>query len=369
MKFRLSWRSLIRIALKATALFILINIAFALLNPVSALGSLSIYNLLVRGRERLPYGESPAAYNLSLYDLNTMFSSHEINGRRGDDETRVLIIGDSSVWGILLENADTLSSCLNDAALTLNDLPARLYNMGYPTMSATKDLMLLDEAMRYDPDLIVWLVTLESLPNSEQLAAPIAANNAPRIRDLISRYELNLDPNDARLITPTFAESTLVGQRRAMADWWRLQLYGFNWAATGIDQVFPEYTPRSNDFEADTTWYDFDETNPFAESDLALDVIDAGMARAGDIPVLLVNEPIFIADGVNSDLRYNFWYPRWAYNQYRAVMDERAAENNWHYLDLWDAVSPSEFTDSPVHLTPAGSRILCERIVEQLEND
>ncbi|MCZ7670394.1 MAG: hypothetical protein M5U34_26160 [Chloroflexi bacterium] len=45
---------------------------------------------------------------------------------------------------------------------------------------------------------------------------------------------------------------------------------------------------------------------------------------AGDVPVLLINEPMFISSGRNSDLRYNAFYPRWAYDQYREMLGETA---------------------------------------------
>ena len=99
--------------------------------------------------------------------------------------------------------------------------------------------MLLDEAMQYQPDQIVWLVTLQSFPRDQQLYPPIVQNNAARVRDLIARYDLQLDPHDSRFVDPDFFGKTIIGQRRALADWLRLQLYGFSWAATGIDQVIP----------------------------------------------------------------------------------------------------------------------------------
>jgi hypothetical protein len=77
---------------------------------------------------------------------------------------------------------------------------------------------------------------------------------------------------------------------------------------------------------------------------------------------LIVNEPIFISSGANSDLRYNSWYPRWAYDQYRALLAQEARANGWQYLDLWDSIDPAEFTDSPVHLTAVGTRGLAELI-------
>ncbi len=53
----------------------------------------------------------------------------------------------------------------------------RAYNLGYPVMSLTKDLLILDYAQRYQPDLIIWAVTLESFPYDKQLFPPLLQNN------------------------------------------------------------------------------------------------------------------------------------------------------------------------------------------------
>lgn len=358
---------ILRIILKAVALFALANLIFALTNPLPLIGQVTLYNSLVPGRERLPYGESPDSYNLSLNSLEAMFSTHTVNHPKADDEYRVLVFGDSSVWGILLCPDETLTGYLNTANIEIEGRTVRAYNLGHPVMSVTKDLMLMDDTLpRYQPDLIVWLVTLESLPYPDQLEPPLLYHNAPRVRDLIERFDLNLDRDDSRLIDPNIFERSLIGQRRALADGWRLQMYGVAWATTGIDQVYNDYIPRSNDFEPDAVWKGFTQADGLSETDLAFDVLAAGHSIAGDVPILMVNEPIFIADGENSDLRYNFWYPRWAYDRYRDLLAEAAAKNDWNYLDLWDSIAPSEFTDSPVHLTPEGSRQLSDFIREGL---
>jgi hypothetical protein len=72
---------------------------------------------------------------------------------------------------------------------------------------------------------------------------------------------------------------------------------------------------------------------------------------------------MFVSNGRNSHLHYNSFYPRWAYDAYRELLTETAQTNNWHYLDLWDAIPADEFTDSPVHLTPNGNALLAEKIM------
>lgn len=364
-----SWRTLGRILLKAGLLFVLLNLLFATLLPLDALGRVGVYNWLVPGRPRLPYGEnSVESYNLSLFNVPAMLQSHVLSQLKSADEFRVLLIGDSGTWGWFLDNPATLAAQLNALGLTTSDgRTVEVYNLGYPILSLTKDVMLLDTARAYAPDLVVWPVTLESFPREKQLFSPLVQNNPQRVRPLINRYNLDLDPNDPRFVTPTFLQRTLVGQRRNLADLLRLQLYGFTWGATRIDQAIPAEIPlRQSDFAADESWQSYAEPTELTREALSFDVLEAGFAVAEAVPLLLVNEPMFISSGENSDLRYNSFYPRWAYDQYRALLAETAVANNWPYLDLWDAIPPDEFTDTPVHLTPAGTRQFAGLLADEI---
>ena len=354
-----TWHMLGRILLKTTILLVLINGFFLLITP--DLSGLSLYNHLFPGRLRLPYGENPAqSYNLSLNNLDAMMHSHLINQPKAADEFRVVLLGDSGVWGWFLENEDTLAGQLNQMGLTTADgQRIVVYNLGYPLMSLSKDLLLLQEALPHEPDLILWLVTLQSFPWSQQLEPPLLQQNPERLIPLINQYDLALNPNDPRFVRPTPWEQSIIGQRRALADLLRLQLVGVSWAATGVDQAIPAEIPlRQSDFAADVSWLDYPEPLALDETILAWAVLQAGVTLAGDVPVVLVNEPIFVSDGENSDLRYNAWYPRWAYDDYRERLGDAAAVHNWPYLDLWDAIPPAEFTDSPVHLTATGVGLL-----------
>ena len=112
-----TWPFLGRVLLKALLLFVAFNLLFAVLYPMGALGRISFYNLLFPGRERFPFGEnSQQSYNLNLYNLDAMFASLALNaapalgaparsapsaGAAPEGEYRVLVVGDSSVWGTL----------------------------------------------------------------------------------------------------------------------------------------------------------------------------------------------------------------------------------------------------------------------------
>ena len=349
--------------IKGLLLFLVIDLAFVAINP-DGLGKISLYNRLFPGRQRFPFGEDSAqSYNLSLFDLDAMFAAHVLTaGPKPAGEYRVIIVGDSSTWGTLLRPGETLAGQLDVTNLSLCGRKVRVYNLGYPTISLTKDLMVLDYALRYQPDLIIWPLTLEAFPADKQLSSPIVANNATRVDDLIARYDLPLNPRDSSLVRPGFFSRSLIGQRRPLADLFRLQMYGVLWAATGIDQSYPpDYVPAQTDFNTDVSFHGI-QPSALDKTQLAFGVLEAGMRAARKIPVILINEPILISNGKNSDLRYNFFYPRWAYDQYRQIMNEMAKADDWNYLDLWDLVPANQFTNSAIHLNPKGESLMAAQV-------
>lgn len=361
--------SVIRIALKAIVLFLALNLLWAWLYPVDTLGKISAYNIIFPGRKRLPYGDVPEkAYNLSLFNLNAMFTSHELHGKpKAEDEFRVLLVGDSSTWGYLLPADQTLAEYLNQANLTIPvGKQVQVYNLGYPVMSLTKDLLILSESLHYQPDLIVWLVTLESFPREKQLFPPLLQHNSTAVKELINLHQLNLDSDDPALIETSFRDRLLFLTRRELADLIRLQLYGVMWASTGIDQYIPgTFTPRQEQLSADTSFHDWIGP-PMKPGNLSFDILQAGIDAAGSVPVLIVNEPMFVSQGENSDIRYNYYYPRWAYDEYLALMHDYSAQNDWNYLDLWNAIPSNEFTNTAVHLSAQGTQQLANLIASAI---
>lgn len=349
-----------RVLLKIALLIALIGL---LLYPLAAqsVGKASLYNWLLPGRSRLPYSDFPGqAYSLSLYDLNAMFASHQVSAQASaKTEFRVFVLGDSSTWGTLLEPEDTLAGQLNQLGLSSPDgRPLKFYNLGYPTLSLAKDLLLLDRATTYEPDLILWLFTLESFPKDKQLSSPIVQNNPREVIHLLDTYQLSHLPGAENLKEPTYWETTLFAQRRKLADILRLQLYGVMWGITGIDQYYPpEYEPAARDLAADSAFHSWQEGDMSPE-DLSFDLLQAGKQAAGEVPVLFINEPVLISSGENSQIRYNFYYPRWAYDLYRQQMVEFTSAHGYPYLDTWDLVPEGAFTNTAIHTNPAGTGIL-----------
>ena len=361
-----------RVLAKGMILFIVINLVSAAI-PIPY-GKLSVYNILLQGRERFPFAEEAPEkiYNLTITNLDAMFSSHIIASPKSKDEYRVVLLGDSSVWGASLRPEDTLAGQLDAANLiTCNGRKVHAYNLAYPRNSITKDVLILSDTMRYKPDLIIWITTLGSLTPDRRLDHPIVQSNPTRLYELNHKYDLKFDFSTINFYHTSFLDRTVFGYRRDIFDWARLQLYGVLWAATGIDQVYrnsfkvyslPELTE-------DVSFLDW-QPPTFDPQLLSLDMLEAGMEIAGKTPVILVNEPILIiSDQKNSDLRYDPSYPRWVYDQYRQVMDEESRKNGWQYIDLWDLVPSTEFWgDTDLHLTPAGEARFAERLIPYIQS-
>jgi hypothetical protein len=289
--------------------------------------------------------------------LEAMLASHEISGgKKPSDEFRVILVGDSATWGFLLEPGHTTSEYLNNQNIRMPDgRRLRAYNLGYPVMSLTKDLLFLKRALDYEPDLIVWPVTLESFPKDKQLFPPLLQKNPKAVQELGDLTGLELEMESVEADGPGFWERTIPGSRRSLADLIRLQIYGVMWAATGVDQDIPDtFKPRMEDLSDEVGFHD-QQPPELEDASLSFDIIEAGINLAGDTPVMIINEPVYISSGANSDIRYNFYYPRWAFDSYRNKIRELSEQNNWIYWDFWDKIDPSEFTNSAIHISPNGT--------------
>src|SRR5579859_2268369 len=95
-----AFRLLRTVAFKALALFIIFNVLYIVFQPLGFLEHLTVYNSIAPGRLRLPFSQNAdASYNLIETSLDQMLASHEIAQPKAPDEYRVILIGDSSVWG------------------------------------------------------------------------------------------------------------------------------------------------------------------------------------------------------------------------------------------------------------------------------
>ncbi|MDO9545366.1 MAG: hypothetical protein Q7J07_01275, partial [Pelolinea sp.] len=327
----------------------IVNFGWILISRLP-IGKISFYNIFIEGRQRFPFGENPLrSYNLSLYDLNAMFASHIIDDKSQEksDNLKVILIGDSSIWGYLQEPDQTLTGLLT-REFSKRGENITFYNLGYPSISILKDLMIIENSKKYKPDLIIWFTTLEALPNKTQLDISIVNNNPDVVNQLIEKYVLK----DTLRLSENALRDTFWNDRRNISDIFDLQIYGILWNATGIDQEYPDtYQTAQRDFdEPMDAFHGITPRNKLVDY-LDLEIINNGIEKNPDIDFILINEPILISEGINSSLQYNFYYPIWAYDQYRIIMDDFTEKNLITYYDLWDMVPQNEFTNSAIHLS------------------
>jgi lysophospholipase L1-like esterase len=345
-----------RVLMKGTLFFLILEYALVWLLP--GLQPFNVYAAFNMKRERLPLStSSPTDDAQDLGNLDAMFAAHIVSNPKALNEFRVLVLGDSATWGLQLMPEQTLPGQLDALHLNCGDKNVHVYNLSFPRSSATKDLMILDKAMEYKPDMILWLITWYTLMPKTRVDHWLVTQNPAEFYKLGHRFDFL--PRDYAALTPL---DTVLARNRALFRETRFQLYSLIQLGTGEDQIPgpPEVLPAS--LSRDVA---FEGLKPpkLYESQVSLDQVKDFYALADGVPVVLINEPILALTGLpNSDVRYNSYYPRWVYDQYREYVSDAASKHAWNYLDLWNMFPPAYYTDTPLHLDPEGQKLLAEAL-------
>jgi hypothetical protein len=340
-----------RVVAKACFLFALFESIF-FFSGVNLAG-INVYRLLGLLRERFPFStQAPADALLNVGNLDAMFASHVVSQPKRQDEYRVLVLGDSAVWGIRLSNEQTLPGQINTLDLMCGIKTVRAYNLGFPISSASKDLMILDRALAYRPDMILWLITWNTLAPNADHDDFLVSQNPTEFYQLGKQYDFLPRSYPA----PTWIDQ-FDDRQRSLFHILQFQVYSLIQLAVGEDPIrYEPVTKQPTALSSDQT-YNGLKPPTLSASQVSLDLIKDFYKMAGRTPVLMVNEPIQVLSNIpNSDIRYNDYYPRWIYDQYRQVVAGAASKNRWLYLDLWNALAPKDFANTPLHLSSEGER-------------
>lgn len=348
----------LRVLIKALCFFVVINVLYALIDPQGA--QVSGYNVIFPGRTRLPFGVGGDSYSAAIENVDRSFASHMISAPKEPYEFRVVMLGDSSLWGEDLGAYEVLSEQWNRLNIPCGNKVIKAYNLGYPHPSVLKDLVILDKAVEYDPDLIVWFVTLNTVIS--QRINPFLVANRERAAKILTSYDIGFQQAEGFEGESTFYEKTIIGQRSELARQIKLEMLGIVWVATREDtnRLAPNAPPDSS--INNNARYRGMEPPQEIKDMLLFEALSAGQKIAGSVPVLIVNEPMFIAAEERSPVRYNAVYPRWVYDQYRGYIANQAQSAGWDYLDLWDAVPSEFFADARFHLKVEGEQLLIQHI-------
>jgi hypothetical protein len=176
----------IRVALKALILFAVFNVLFVAVPSMNDF----VFKLLMPKLDKFPvyalYSDPSAEHGFgvqSVFDVGSLFNSHVISqGTKNPNEYRVVFIGDSTIYN------GEFYSFINNQGSICGGKYLQAYNLGYHGTSATKDLIILQEAMKYSPDLIIWSVTNSITSNN----ARFSQANADNLLKLENVYGLSM---------------------------------------------------------------------------------------------------------------------------------------------------------------------------------
>jgi hypothetical protein len=281
-----------------------------------------------------------------------LLASHILaNQPKAANEYRVLLIGDSGTWSNYMPFEESLAGRLNAANLqACNSRSIKVYNMAIRGTSLVKDLVFIDKAATYQPDLVIWSLTLNTFrPDTQLLGRNFLPESRSYIADLSRRYDLGLNTSGMTTTQQTADQA---------------------WAIIRTAQDAPHqdtYPPMENDLPSSNV---FTRTLPPPKLDttkLPFNLFYAGLNILKNTKTLVINEPIYIGTGANSNVRYNEYYPRWAYDQFRSAMVQESKAKNWNYLDLWNAIPSTQFTGTPLHRTPYGEFLMYRKLAPVIQ--
>ncbi len=349
-----------RVLAKGLAVFMIFEFAFYVFHP--NLQWLNVYASPALKWQRFPISTgAPEDRALDVANIDAMFASHIVSEPKAPNEYRVLVLGDSAVWGIGLTPEQTLPGQMDALRLTCGNKNVHVYNLSFPDSSATKDLMILDEAMKYQPDEIIWLITWYTLMPSARIDHILIRHNPAEYYKLA--YQFDFLPKNYQ--SPNLIQQ-ITEQNRTLFRVLRYQFYSLISIATGLNQIPGSPIELPTQLSSDPTFQGLKPPKLYAWR-VSLDQVKDFYQNAGNIPVILVNEPTQILTNVpNSNIYYNVYYPRWVYDQYRQYVSNAAVENHWNYLDLWNIFPPSYYTDTPLHLNPQGETELAKMIAPHI---
>lgn len=108
--------------------------------------------------------------NPQVFWLELLLRQHELCWRRPvtPDELRVAVFGSSAVYGYPLPPEEAFTALINERFVA-DDVPAHLFNLAFVASYQVRDALLIAQALAYQPDVIVYPVTLADFPHRAPL--------------------------------------------------------------------------------------------------------------------------------------------------------------------------------------------------------
>jgi hypothetical protein len=303
--------------------------------------------------------------------LDPLLRQHELCWRDVPDEVRIVVLGNSAIYGFPLPVEQSFAARAN-ARFDAEGTPAHLFNTAWVFTYFLKDAVILDRVLAYRPDVIVYAVTLadmahmapppfpplvDFLRDNADAVEAMAAAQPPGLADPLDRVAQRLDPlpswqavRDRQDNIANYLRSALRQQARALA------------ATFGAPPALPQpktlghrgYDCAKVETQDAMLYPDWQTWNLLSE-------LAAIRARSGQA-VLVVNWPV--AHEPKDDC-YNPRYTAARLAEFNAWMAAETTRLDLPYLDLGDLLPPREFLDS-LHVSPAGHQLIADRVAAAL---
>jgi hypothetical protein len=342
-----------------------------------ALGGVAVPAAAARSRWCLPpvfeegrrLGSLP---NPGIFWLELLLRQHELCWRtsRRPGEIRVVLAGNSSVYGFPLPVKKTFGHLVN-RDFAHRGVPAHLFNLGFAATYQLKDALVIHEALRYDPDVILYPVTLAEFhhvapvllrhvhqffdSNIAALAA-LVVDLPPGLEEVLTRYRVVLEVHRSLLGWLDHLKESGEFLRRVVQRHARSLAPRVNPPSAPVQSV-----GRQTTYDCPARMADFSQEFSGWQSWNILAYLEYVRNTRG-VDVMVVNWPV--AHEPVGDC-YNVRYPAAAFAEYNTWLREETAARGLRYVDLHDLLPPRAFLDS-LHVGPSGHRQIADRLATAL---
>lgn len=306
-----------------------------------------------------------------VYWLPLLLRQHELCWRP-DDEVRVAVFGNSAVYGLPLPADQTFESAVN-RNLDAKGIRAHLFNLGFVTSYQVKDALILHDALAYEPDVVVFALSLSDFqhvaPMPFKSVVEFFDRNRAALKEMIVHPPKGLEEPLMRFAQTRHKPPELWAQvrlnefgrymraaARTNALWLQTELH-----SPPAPPVF-KTAKRRKTYDCDqvqlsfeTNFADWQQWNILAELER--------LQRERNIKVLVVGWPIAYEPVGDC---YSFRYPRAAVRDFLPWISAQTKERGLAFVDLHDLLPPELFVDS-IHVTAAGHQRIAAALEPVLE--
>jgi hypothetical protein len=310
-----------------------------------------------------------------VFWLEPLLRQHELCWRTAADprEARVALVGSSAVYGFPLTAEETVGGLLN-AHFARSGISAHVFNLAFVTPYQLRDALIIHEALRYEPDAILYPMTLAEFRHLAPVPYPtqsrffeangravraMGAAPPPGLEEPLARYEQWLvRSHRGPQATDELREGGLFLRMAAHAAARSVTAWLNSPAAPFVGQT----AGKQKDYDCDLT----KATNAGVYRDWkqwdVLAYLDE-LQRTRNIRVLVVYWPI--SHEPVGDC-YSVRYTNANVADFGEWMALESRARGLSYLDLHDLVPTELFIDS-IHLSPEGHRRVSEAIARSLD--